>query len=369
MYNLVLLRRVWAVTIFILMFVGCRPDMETPPGLPDEPADPGQAITEPDAGLPPGTPDAGRVDSGEEPQAEAGSPGETGGDPEVLPRNPSGCGTLRADSSAVVGADGLAIDGDGTIYFTRSATEAGAAGHVGRLRSGAEAEPTWLPVPGGIRLAGLALDERRGRLYVLDAEAKTIHYVETAATTSPPALKTLLAGIEPAAEITLGPDGEIYYGAETDRHLYRVSPTGTKSPVTTTPIDVRLAPAALTFAADGTLLVGLAGVGPIVRLTLAGGRETGRRNHGRYHAWASGLAFDVRGRLYIATHPHTATATARVVLMVEDESTAIEVATGARFGSLAFGRGALDCKSLYAASPAGPMLRLETDTSGLTAAP
>jgi hypothetical protein len=51
-------------------------------------------------------------------------------------------------------------------------------------------------------------------------------------------------------------------------------------------------------------------------------------------------------------------------MVVEDESAAIQVAGGASFGGMAFGRGALDCRDLYVAVPTGPLLRLTTGVPG-----
>ena len=278
--------------------------------------------------------------------------------------DPSACGTLRPDMSQVVGADGLVIDRAGTIYYSRSAATETGEGYVGRMRAGAPLEPTWLTIPAGSRLWGLALDESRGRLYVLAALSKTIHYVETGLpAAAAPVLKTLATALESPNDIAVGADGHVYYSAEADRNVYRLSPAGVKSVVTTSVTHARLAPAGLTFAVDGTLLVGSAGTGPILRLTLAGGKEQARRTHGHLFTWGNGLVFDRRGRLYVVTY--SPTRQARVVMIVEDESTAIEVANGMGFGSLAFGRGPLDCRDLYIAVPSGQLLRLPTDAPGL----
>jgi hypothetical protein len=72
----------------------------------------------------------------------------------------------------------------------------------------------------------------------------------------------------------------------------------------------------------------------------------------------------MRGRLYLATYA-PAGMEARVVRIASDESGAIQITAGIRFSSMAFGRGALGCQDLYIASPAGSMIRFESDVPGL----
>ena len=374
MYNVVVmrlffrlfLRRVWAVTLFLMFFVGCRPPLASP--LPEESGS--HMVVVPDAGAPDTLPPQQLPEAGSPQPLDAGMPDvqPDTGPPMSEPKQPLGCGSARPDMSLIVGADGLAIDRQGTIYWTTGSDAASAVpgaaattdGFVGRMRPGAPAEPRWMPVPGARRLSGLALDETRARLYVLNA-AGTIHWIDM----SSPAVQLLVSALGEANDLALGPQGDLYLSSPVDRHIHRVSPAGVKSPVTTSPVDARLAPAGLTFAADGSLLVGLAGVGPIVRLTLAAGIESSRRTHGHYHAWGNGLAFDSRGRLYIATG--SVGGAGRLVIMVEDESAAIEVASGPAFASITFGRGALDCKDLYIATPSAALWRLPTDSPGWSA--
>jgi hypothetical protein len=369
MINYALVRTALLPLALTLLGSACRADLPPPADfVPDAPpaidrVDGGttmadQASPQPDAGPADLGTDGERVDV-TAPLPEVGVDAGT----EVIIEVPAGCGQQRPDVSQIQGADGLAIAPDGTIYYTQGAATAAGEGFVGRMRPGEAAEPRWLPIPLGAQLWGLALDEARQRLYVLAATSKSIHHVDVSqpgAAAGP--LATLATGLESPNDIAVGPDGHVYYSAQTDRNIYRLSPTGARSMVTTSPTHARLAPSGVAFAPDGTLLVGNAGVGPILRLTLAGGVEQSRRPHGHLHTWANGMVEDSRGRLYVVTY--SPTSEGRVLLITEDESTAIQVAAGASFGSLAFGRGALDCRDLYIAAPSGPLLRLTTDAAG-----
>jgi sugar lactone lactonase YvrE len=350
--------------MLVLAAAACRAELPPPSSPPAPSRDDGSVTPPPDGG--PVSPDQGLPLDTAPPDLVVpdGAPDQEEGTEADTEAPSAACGNQRPDVTAIVGADGLAIDPDGTIYYTQGAATATGQGFVGRMRPGAPAEPKWLPIPLGGQLGGLALDEVRQRLYVLATGNKSIRYVDLSgpgATAGP--LTTLASGLPTPSDIAVGPDGHIYYTAEADRQVYRLSPGGTQSMVTTSPTHARLVPSGLAFTADGTLLVGSAGVAPVLRLTLAAsGLEQSRRPHGFLHTWVDGLTADSRGRVYLVTH--SATSEARVLMIVEDESVAIQVAAGAGFGSLTFGRGALDCNDLYIAVPSGGLLRLATDVSG-----
>jgi sugar lactone lactonase YvrE len=124
------------------------------------------------------------------------------------------------------------------------------------------------------------------------------------------------------------------------------------------------APAGLAFAADGSLYLGLRAGGGIWRLLLdVTGTERGRERFGSAAVWANGLAFDRAGRLHVATYSEQ---TAGPVLRFQPDGTGpVEVLTGGRFASLAFGRGRLDCFDLYATEPFGRFHRVRVDVPGL----
>jgi sugar lactone lactonase YvrE len=270
-----------------------------------------------------------------------------------------GCGAARPDISGIVNADGLAIGPDGTIYFTQ---EGATTGWIGRLRPGdALPDPTWVTVPGAIRLLGLAIDPRGERLYVVaESGGQAINFVELGGI-DPPSLQVLVAGLMVPNEAVVGPDGAVYFSDSGDGHIHRVSPEGTTTIVTASAILGPNGPAGLAFGNQGQLYVGVSPDGPIYRLNLADGVETSRARFGDLVAWGNGLVVDRAGSLYVSTYSRVGQG--RVWRVPENGLGATVVLTGASFGSMAFGRGALDCLDLYVAALVGPVQRLRTDAA------
>jgi hypothetical protein len=270
------------------------------------------------------------------------------------------CGDERPDISGIRETDALAIDRSGTLYFSQVE---GKDGWLGRLRpGGAAVEPRWLKVPGGINIWGLAVDSDRQVLYVSSASSTTIY----AADLTPPAGPRLRRHAEAQAnDLALDFAGNLYYSDQRLGRVLRVAPGGQVSVVTAEPIGQASAepnlPAGLAFAPGGDLAVGTT-VGGVIRLELRDGREVSRRVFGKLQAWGNGLAFDARGRLYLAEFWP---AERSIFRMEADGSSHRPLATGHELASLVFGRGALDCRDLYIASRRGPLLRLRLDARGL----
>ena len=100
------------------------------------------------------------------------------------------------------------------------------------------------------------------------------------------------------------------------------------------------------------------------RIELADGVEQRRSPHGDDGGWANGLAFDARGRLYVGGY--TLGGSEADIARIDDSGApSLSIQSGPGFASLAFGRGALDCRDLYIAVPTGPLRRIQTDTPGL----
>jgi streptogramin lyase len=273
---------------------------------------------------------------------------------------PARCGNQRPDIAGISGADGLAIGGEGTIYFTQQ--PAGPDGWVGRLQPGAAPEPRWARIPGSAQsLWGLATDGRRQRLYVASASNQAIFWLDLSV--DPPSLHQLVTGLSAPNDVAVDRAGNVYFSSRGDKHVHRVAPAGVASVVTRSPIPGQYSPAGLAFGPAGELFVGSAS-GPLLRIDLTDGIETQRVAHGDYTGWANGIAVDARGRLYVGGYGQSGNQPGFVRIDGSDAQP-VSLQPGARFSSMAFGRGALDCRDLYLAVSNGELRRIQTDTPGL----
>jgi len=269
---------------------------------------------------------------------------------------PAACGVSRPDISRIVNTDGLAIGPDGTIYFTQANAT---TGWIGRLRPGdVLPDSTWVTVPGGFLLYGLAVDARGERLYVLSNSGHAIDFVDLGGIDRP-SLQVLATGLLQPNEVVVGPDGAVYFSEKGDGRIHRVLPDGTMGIVTPGAIPGPSTPAGLAFGNQGELYVGVSPDGPVYRLDVIDGVETSRAPFGDLVAWSNGLVVDSAGRLYVSTY--SSLGQGRVWRVPANGLGATVVLTGAGFGSMAFGRGALDCVDLYVAVPFGPLQRIRTD--------
>jgi sugar lactone lactonase YvrE len=352
--------RVLAFLAMLACIGGCRLDASQTdyPGVnPQSPPDGATIpIVKPDLDAGPGPSDVRAPDSrgatGDDAPADATTAradGSGGGD-----SLPAGCGAARPDISRIVNTDGLAIGPDGTIYFTQANAT---TGWIGRLRPGdALPDPTWITVPGGTRLLGLAVDARGERLYVVSEPGHAINFVELGGI-DPPSLQVLVTGLLQPNDAVVGPDGAIYFSDKGDGRIHSVSPDGITRIVTS--VAIPGSPAGLAFGNQGELYVGVSPDGPIYQLNLLDGVEMNRARFGDLVAWGNGLVVDRAGRLYVSTYSQVGQG--RVWRAPASGLGATVVLTGTGFGSMAFGRGALDCLDLYVAVPIGPLQRIRTD--------
>ncbi|HEY0715151.1 MAG TPA: hypothetical protein VGF45_20895 [Polyangia bacterium] len=286
----------------------------------------------------------------------------------------SACGTEPPDLTQLGLTDALAIDVNGTIYFSH--LEEGQE-FVGRLRPGGGAvEPRFVPLARGDRLWGLALDSARRRLYAASASAGSIYVIDlaTASLGTQPGHAILIGGLRSPSDLAVGPGGDVYFVDQQERDVYRIdvrAPTPQKQLVTTRP----LAPAGFPAARPGALafgpgdqgdqlFVGFTQVGPIVRLELRDGVEVGRSNFGSFVAWTNGMAFDAKGRLYAGLFKLVGRE--RVVRFEPDGTDVESMLLEGLFAGLAFGRGALACNDLYVADWTGGVRRITVEDPGLT---
>jgi DNA-binding beta-propeller fold protein YncE len=331
-------------------------DQESPP-LDSEPT---LDTDDPDAALP------ADVARQEGPPPDLGPP-EVG--PEAAPdlRPPVTCGNARRDVSSISGADGVAIGPDGTIYFTTDDMD---HGWIGRM-VGNTITPKWLRIDFARLTAGLTIDRTGTKLYVAGVSATAILMYDLAV--DPIQGSNVVPDVTLVNDLAIAPDGStIYFSRQSDRNVYRLR-YGAAMPqvVTTTPIGAAAqdqAPAGLAFGPDGALYVGVRKGGSILRLVLdAQGGERMRAPVTGFSGWANGLAFDITGRLYVATYDDNVDA--KVLRLPAGGGVATDLEGGDRFASMAFGRGTLDCHDLYIAVPSGPMRVRTVDLPGFYVAP
>lgn len=263
-----------------------------------------------------------------------------------------GCGTETPPLAMIADTEGIAIADDGTIYYSQS-------GHVGRWVPGAAApEDDWVALAGTSTVWGMAL--AGDTLYVATPAstptAGNIWSIDTTAAT--PSATMLYPNAGRPNGLTIGPDGAVYYGHFVGSgHVYRLTPAGERTQVTTDPI---ASPNGVLFDDDGTLLVALYNAGEIWRITLdAEHQESARARVGVGAGNPDGIARDADGRYYV-TDNGGGDVLRYDATFANPEPIAENVAAAA---NMAFGRGALPCTDLYVTS-ATALRRIEAGVTG-----
>lgn len=274
------------------------------------------------------------------------------GDPSA---NPGACGTARPSIPAVAGTEGLVIARDGTIYYSKGNS-------VGRLKPSADSsadwsnEPEWARFPGAATIWGITIDPSSGALFVgIPANSGNggnaggwIYRIEPAA---PPVIQVFVNGAGKPNGLTTGPDGWIYYSDSDSNHIFRFDPRGSGEPDLVTRTPVAKGANGLAFGPDDALYV-VSWESPVVlQVNLSAGVETTRAPYATLStAAADGLAFDIKGRLYV-------TAGGRLHRVDGPGATPVVVANSASMANLSFGVGVLRCTDIYLAG--GPLSRYE----------
>ncbi|HVR69198.1 MAG TPA: GDSL-type esterase/lipase family protein [Vicinamibacteria bacterium] len=261
------------------------------------------------------------------------------------------CGGARPPLDTIATAEGLVIAPDGTIYFSQPFV--GSNQHyLARYRPPYDQAPEtqWLDLGGNA--LGITLDPQRQVLY---AGSRTLRKLLAVSLADPPVVRALADAEEGINGVTLGEDGLVYYNDQTSGHVYRVTPGGAKSRVTTSPLTE---PNGLAFGPDGRLYVNSWATPEVVRLSLAHGVEAGRELFATLpQAKADGIAFDARGRLYV-----TASSTLYEIGPDGKEVTPLGRSAGA---NVDFGAGALSCSDMYVAGNGQGIRLFRHDTPGL----
>ena len=244
----------------------------------------------------------------------------------------------------VADSEGLAIDADGTVYFSQPSA-------VGRLTPAGKLDKEWAKLPGATKVWGVTIDRPHKVLYV-GSPATNIVYEVTL--DDAPSVTSLVTNAGAPNGLTMGPDGALYY---TDfapaGDVYRVTAGGARTKVSTSPL---ARPNGLAFGPDGALYVDLYERGAVTRLTLADGKETARADFiASGLDSADGIAFDSAGNVYIGFGEGVSRAT-------PDGKTITKLAKG-RTANVEFGAGAIASNQLYAVTDK-KIVRITNDLGG-----
>lgn len=262
------------------------------------------------------------------------------------------CGMERPTITGIRGTEGLVIGPDGTIYYSQRSA-------IGRLRPGGSPENNWVALTGATTVWGLALDPARQRLYAGSPATRIIYAVDLSA--DPAAATTLYANAGGPNGLTLDPNGDVIYSDFNGGQVYRVTPDGTRSTITTSRI---AAPNGVAFGPDGALYVDSYQTGSLIKLTLADGRESARETVAMGLGAPDGLAFDAMGRIYIGDNQG-----GRLIRLDADGSNPEVLGMGiSAAANIEFGAGALPCTDIYVAS-GGTLFRYTMGTTAGAAVP
>jgi sugar lactone lactonase YvrE len=208
---------------------------------------------------------------------------------------------------------------------------------------------------------GLALDRKNRRIYVLVVSGPgalvAFDDIDGAALG-----RQVVTGLDNPNDVVVASDGNVYFSSQGDRSVYRVAPTGVRTLISTTPFGdaaMNQMPSALTIDPAGNLIVGLEPSGPLYRVALsASGQQVSRTAIPGWTGWANGLAYDRRGRLYVAMYDDVQP---RTIVRLEAGGGTTTIAMNGRFSSIDFGRGPLDCRDLYVTDPYAAMRRVRVN--------
>ena len=268
-----------------------------------------------------------------------------------VPAMPS-CGTERPTITGIRGTEGLVIARDGTIYYSQRSA-------VGRLVPGGSPENAWVALTGATTVWGLALDPSRQRLYAGSPVTRVIYAIDLSM--DPPAVSNLLTNAGAPNGLTLDAEGNVIYSDFNGGQVYRVTPDGMRSTITTSRI---AAPNGVAFGPDGALYVDSYQTGTLLKLTLTDGRESARETVAMGLGAPDGLAFDAMGRIYIGDNQG-----GRLIRLDADGSNPEVLGMGiSAAANVEFGSGALPCTDIYVAS-GGVLFRYTMGTTAGAAVP
>jgi sugar lactone lactonase YvrE len=245
---------------------------------------------------------------------------------------------------SVADSEGLAIDADGTVYFSQPSA-------VGRLTPAGKLEKEWAKLPGATKTWGIAIDRPHRSLYIGSPATSTVYKVTLE---DAPTVASLVTNAGAPNGLTMGPDGALYYtDYAPEGDIWRVTADGARTKVTTSTFP---RPNGLAFGPEGALYVDLYEVGAVMRLTLASAQETARA--GFVAAGldkADGIAFDSAGNVYIGWGEG-------VSRVSPDGKTITKLAQG-KTANVEFGAGPIPPNHLYAVTDK-KIVRIVNDLGG-----
>lgn len=261
------------------------------------------------------------------------------------------CGAMRPAITGITGTEGLVIGPDGTIYFSQPSSATN-ANFLGRYRPPyTQPELRWADMKGAA--FGITIDPKGGFLY---AGSRPLRKLVKISVADAPVV-TNLVDVEPTINgVTLGEDGAVYYTDQGTGQVYRVTPDGAKTQVTTSPVSDANG---IAFGPDGGLYVLTYAAARVTRLTVTAGKETGRTAFATITGGrnADGIAFDAVGQLYV-------TATGLFKISADGQTQSKLPCTTVGSANVEFGAGALSCTDIYSVGSGG-MNRCANDTPGM----
>ncbi|HEY0710000.1 MAG TPA: hypothetical protein VGG33_24520 [Polyangia bacterium] len=272
---------------------------------------------------------------------------------------PAACGTTNVDLSNIRNARGLAIESDGTLYFTR---ESGGQAWIGRMKPTGTTESSWFVLPPNSQPRVIRVDSARRVLFVAAYNVNAVYGIRL----DNAAVAFAQTGVAQPHGLAVTPDGGVFVSVG-DGHIRHVLPelAGTVNTQATTaavfPTGQR--PLGLAIGPNGRLFVGSSN-GGIKQYRVEGTKLLDGTSYGSFAGTANDLAFDVSGRLYVADHIDM---TARLLVLLGNGGSPLmplPQVTG-RLSALAFGRGALRCDDLLIGDAAGITHRLTATAPGL----
>jgi streptogramin lyase len=261
------------------------------------------------------------------------------------------CGAAsRPDLGITVqNSQGLVVARDGTMYFAQP-------GGIGRRLPDGTLDTHWVMISGSSVFLGMTLDATNETLFAValgsGATSPTMFRIVIATRVPTP----ILTGAFPV-DVTLGPDGMLYYTENSLSAVMRMSASG--GPATRVTIGDLMSPTGLAFETAGTLIVAESYLGRLHRVTLsAAGVETARAMV-TFFSDPRGVALDGRGRIYVTS------GFGHLLVQMDPDGThqvALSSALGGGPQFFDFGHGALCATDVFVAQ--GTIVRVMTDTPG-----